>query len=210
MIRVMIADDHAIVRQGLKQILSSTEDIEVTGEAETGFQAVKIVRQHTFDVLLLDISLPDRNGIEILKQIKKDKSDLAVLMLSMHNEHEFAIRALKAGAAGYLNKQSAPAQLVVAIRQVASGNKYVSPAVAQELANTINSDSDQPPHANLSDREFQTLCLIATGKTLSDISDEMFLSPKTVSVYRGRVLEKLKLTNNSELIRYAIKNKLVD
>ncbi|MDH5479428.1 MAG: response regulator transcription factor [Nitrosomonas sp.] len=210
MIRVMIADDHAIVRQGLKQILSEIKDISVTGEAETGFQAVKIARQHEFDVLLLDISLPDRNGIEILKQIRKDKPQLSVLMLSMHNEHEFAVRALKAGAAGYLNKQSAPAQLVVAIRQVAGGDKYVSPAVAQELANTINSDADQPLYSILSDREFQTLCMIAAGKTLSDISAEMFLSPKTVSVYRARILEKLKLTNNSELIRYAILNKLVD
>ena len=210
MISVMIADDHAIVRQGLKQILSETDDIKVTGEAETGFQAVKIARQQDFDVMLLDISLPDRNGIEILKQIKKDRPYLAVLMLSMHNEHEFAIRTLKAGAAGYLNKQSAPAQLVVAIRQVAAGNKYVSPAVAQELANIINVDADKPLHATLSDREYQTLCFIAAGKTLSEISSEMFLSPKTVSVYRARLLEKLKLTNNSELIRYAIKNKLVD
>ena len=210
MISVMIADDHAIVRQGLKQILSETDDIKVTGEAETGFQAVKIARQQDFDVMLLDISLPNRNGIEILKQIKKDRPYLAVLMLSMHNEHEFAIRALKAGAAGYLNKQSAPAQLVVAIRQVAAGNKYVSPAVAQELANIINVDADKPLHATLSDREYQTLCFIAAGKTLSEISSEMFLSPKTVSVYRARLLEKLKLTNNSELIRYAIKNKLVD
>lgn len=210
MISVMIADDHAIVRQGLKQILSETDDINVAGEAETGFQAITIARQQDFDVMLLDISLPDRNGIEVLKQIKKDRPQLAVLMLSMHNEHEFAVRALKAGAAGYLNKQSAPAQLVVAIRQVASGDKYVSPAVAQELANTINSDSDRPLYSILSDREFQTLCLIAEGKTLADISTEMFLSPKTVSVYRARILEKLKLTNNSELIRYAIKNNLVD
>lgn len=210
MISVMIADDHAIVRQGLKQILSETDDIKVTGEAETGFQAVKIARQQDFDVMLLDISLPDRNGIEILKQVKKDKPNLAVLMLSMHNEHEFAIRALKAGASGYLNKQSAPAQLVVAIRQVAMGDKYVSPVVAQELANIINSDLDKPLYATLSDREYQTLCFIAAGKTLSEISTEMFLSPKTVSVYRARLLEKLKLTNNSELIRYAIKNKLVD
>lgn len=210
MISVMIADDHAIVRQGLKQILSETDDIKVTGEAETGFQAVKIARQQDFDVMLLDISLPDRNGIEILKQVKKDRPNLAVLMLSMHNEHEFAIRALKAGASGYLNKQSAPAQLVVAIRQVAMGDKYVSPVVAQELANIINSDIDKPLYATLSDREYQTLCFIAAGKTLSEISTEMFLSPKTVSVYRARLLEKLKLTNNSELIRYAIKNKLVD
>ncbi len=210
MISVMIADDHAIVRQGLKQILSETDDIKVTGEAETGFQAVKIARQQDFDVMLLDISLPDRNGIEILKQVKKDRPNLAILMLSMHNEHEFAIRALKAGASGYLNKQSAPAQLVVAIRQVAMGDKYVSSVVAQELANTVNSDLDKPLYATLSDREYQTLCFIAAGKTLSEISVEMFLSPKTVSVYRARLLEKLKLTNNSELIRYAIKNKLVD
>lgn len=210
MINVMIADDHAIVRQGLKQILSETDDIKVTGEAETGFQAIKIARQQDFDVMLLDISLPDRNGIDILKQIKKDRPNLAVLMLSMHNEHEFAIRALKAGAAGYLNKQSAPAQLVVAIRQVAAGDKYVSPAVAQELANSINTDADKPLYTTLSDREYQTLCFIAEGKTLSEISAEMFLSPKTVSVYRARLLEKLSLNNNSELIRYAIKNKLVD
>lgn len=210
MISVMIADDHAIVRQGLKQILSETDDIKVTGEAETGFQAIKIARQQDFDVMLLDISLPDRNGIEILKQIKKDKPGLAVLMLSMHNEHEFAIRALKAGASGYLNKQSAPAQLVVAIRQVSTGDKYVSPAVAQELANIINTDVDKPLYTTLSDREYQTLCFIAAGKTLSEISVEMFLSPKTVSVYRARLLEKLKLSNNSELIRYAIKNKLVE
>ena len=210
MIRIMITDDHAIVRQGLRQILSETDDLKVTGEAETGFQAIKIVRQKTFDVMLLDISLPDRNGIEILKQVKKDQPSLAVLVLSMHTEHEFAVRALKAGAAGYLNKQSAPAQLVTAIRQVAAGDKYVSPAVAQELANAVGTDADQPLHASLSDREFQTLCQIAGGKTLADISAEMFLSPKTVSVYRARLLEKLKLTNNSELIRYAIKNKLVD
>ena len=210
MISVMIADDHAIVRQGLKQILSETDDIKVTGEAETGFQAIKIARQQDFDVMLLDISLPDRNGIEILKQIKKDRPSLAVLMLSMHNEHEFAIRALKAGASGYLNKQSAPAQLVVAIRQVAAGDKYVGAVVAKVLAYIINTDDDKPLHTTLSDREYQTLCFIAAGKTLSEISTEMFLSPKTVSVYRARLLEKLKLTNNSELIRYAIKNRLVD
>ncbi len=210
MIRVMIADDHAIVRQGLKQILSETGDISVTGEAETGFQAVKVIRQQEFDVMLLDISLPDRNGIEILKQIKKDRPNLMVLMLSMHNENEFALRALKAGASGYLNKQSAPAQLVTAIRQVSEGHKYISPALAQELANAWTSEADRPLHENLSDREFQTLCLIASGKTLSEISIEMCLSPKTVSVYRARMMEKLKISNNSELVRYAIKHKLVD
>jgi two-component system, NarL family, invasion response regulator UvrY len=211
MIRVMITDDHAIVRQGLKQILSETDDISVTGEAETGFQAIKIVRQQEFDVMLLDISLPDRNGIEVLKQIRKDRPSLAILMLSMHNENEFAIRAIRAGAAGYLNKQSAPAQLVTAIRQVAAGHKFITPALAEELANALTAGaSDQPLHATLSDREYQTLCMIASGKGLSEISEEMCLSPKTVSVYRARLMEKLKLSNNSELIRYAIKHKLVD
>ncbi|HNR10238.1 MULTISPECIES: response regulator [Nitrosomonas] len=210
MIKVMITDDHAIVRQGLKQILSETGDISVTGEAENGIQAIRIIRQQAFDVMLLDISLPDRNGIEVLKQARKECPDLAVLMLSMHNENEFAIRALKAGAAGYLNKQSAPAQLVVAIRQVASGQKYITPALAMELANAIATDTDQPLHTSLSDREYQTLCLIAAGKGLTEISEEMCLSPKTVSVYRARLLEKLKLTNNSELIRYAIMHHLVD
>jgi two-component system, NarL family, invasion response regulator UvrY len=210
MIRVMIADDHAIVRQGLKQILSEIDDIVVAGEAETGFEAITIARQQVFDVMLLDISLPDRNGIEVLKQIKKDQPTLTVLMLSMHNESEFAIRAIKAGAAGYLNKQSAPVQLVTAIRQVASGHKYITLALAQELANAITSDTERPLHASLSDREYQTLCLIAAGRSLSEISAAMCLSPKTVSVYRARLMEKLKLTNNSELVRYAIKHKLVD
>src|SRR5690606_34106956 len=142
---------------------------------EAGFQAIRIIRQHDFDVMLLDISLPDRNGIEVLKQIRKERPALAVLMLSMHNENEFAIRALKAGAAGYLNKQSAPAQLVTAIRQVAAGQKFITPALAMELANAITTDVDRPPHAMLSDREYQTLCLIAAGRGLSEISEEMCL-----------------------------------
>jgi DNA-binding NarL/FixJ family response regulator len=210
MIRVLIADDHAIVRHGLKQILAETDDLVVAGEAETGFQAIKMARQDTFDVVLLDISLPDRNGIEVLSQIKKTHPRLAVLMLSMHTEHEFAIRALKAGASGYLNKQSAPVQLVTAIRQVAVGRKYISAALAEELANSLGGDTEQPLHELLSDREFQTLRLIASGKSLSVISEELSLSPKTVSVYRARLLEKLDLRNNSDLTRYAIKNNLVD
>ncbi len=209
-LRVLIADDHAIVRHGLKQILAETDDLVVAGEAETGFQAIKMARQDTFDVVLLDISLPDRNGIEVLSQIKKTHPRLAVLMLSMHTEHEFAIRALKAGASGYLNKQSAPVQLVTAIRQVAVGRKYISAALAEELANSLGGDTEQPLHELLSDREFQTLRLIASGKSLSVISEELSLSPKTVSVYRARLLEKLDLRNNSDLTRYAIKNKLVD
>jgi two-component system, NarL family, invasion response regulator UvrY len=210
MIRVLIVDDHAIVRRGLRQIVAETGDIVVNGEAETGSQAIKTARQEDFDVMLLDISLPDKNGIEVLKQIKKEQPKLAVLMLSMHGEREFAVRALKAGASGYLTKQSAPAQLVTAIRHVAAGKKYVSPALAEELANAMGVDTEKPLHETLSDREFQTLRLIASGKTLSGIAAELCLSPKTISVYRSRLLEKLKLLNNSELTRYAIKNRLVD
>jgi len=210
MIRVLITDDHAIVRRGLKQILAETSDIVVTGEAETGFQAIKITRQDAYDVMLLDIGLPDKSGIEVLRQIKKEHPKLAVLILSMHTEHEFAVRALKAGASGYLTKQSAPAQLITAIRHVAAGKKYITPALAEELANSLNENAEQPPHTTLSDREFQTLRLIASGNTLSGMSSRLCLSPKTISVYRARLLEKLKLKNTAELTRYAIRHHLVE
>jgi len=210
MIRVYITDDHAIVRQGLKQILADTRDIAFAGEADNGAAAVKGVRDTPCDVLLLDISLPDRNGIEVLKQIKREHPKLPVLMLSMHMEREFAIRALKAGAAGYLTKQSAPMQLVAAIRHVSAGKKYLTPSIAEEVANAISGDTEESPHNSLSDREYQTLCLIASGKSLSDIAAELVISPKTVSVYRARVLEKLSLKNNSDITRYAIRNQLVE
>lgn len=209
-INVLIADDHAIVREGLKQILADTGDIAVAGEAENGLEAIKLVRQGKGDVLLLDISLPDRNGIEVLKQVRKEVPDVAVLILTMHREDQYAIRSLKAGAAGYLNKQSAPAELVNAIRQVAGGRKYVSAALAQELANQINEEREVPPHETLSDREFQTLTMIASGKTVSDIAQELALSVKTISMYRSRLLQKMKLRHNAELTHYAIKNRLVE
>ncbi|MGZ3182405.1 MAG: response regulator [Telluria sp.] len=209
-IRIFIADDHAIVREGLKQILAESPEMVVAGEAETGVDAVKHFRKSKCQVLLLDISLPDRNGIEVLKQIKKDHPDVAVLMLSMHREDQYAIRSLKAGAAGYMTKQSAPRELVVAIRQVAAGQKYVSPALAQELANQIGEDHAAPVHESLSDREFQTLTMIASGMTVSDIARELSLSVKTISEYRSRLLAKMKLKNSAELTHYAIKNQLVD
>lgn len=209
-INVLIADDHAIVREGLKQILADTGDIAVAGEAENGLEAIKLVRQGKGDVLLLDISLPDRNGIEVLKQVRKEIPDVVVLILTMHREDQYAIRSLKAGAAGYLNKQSAPAELVNAIRQVAGGRKYVSAALAQELANQINEEREVPPHETLSDREFQTLTMIASGKTVSDIAQELALSVKTISMYRSRLLQKMKLRHNAELTHYAIKNRLVE
>ena len=209
-IRVLIADDHAIVRQGLRQILSDTPDLTVSGEAENGVQAVQMVRAGEWDVVLMDVSMPDRNGIDALKLIKKEYPRLPVLILSMYPEEQYAIRALKAGAAGYLTKQSAPELLVTAIRQVASGKKYVSPSLAEELANAIGDDSERPPHEKLSDREYQTLCMIASGKTPAEIAEALNLSVKTVSVYRARLLEKMNLRNNAELTHYGLKHDLAE
>ena len=209
-IRVLIADDHAIVRQGLRQILSDTPDLTVAGEAENGVQAVQMVRTGEWDVVLMDVSMPDRNGIDALKLIKKEYPRLPVLILSMYPEDQYAIRALKAGAAGYLTKQSAPELLVTAIRQVASGKKYVSPSLAEELANAIGDDSERLPHEKLSDREYQTLCMIASGKTPTEIAEALNLSVKTVSVYRARLLEKMNLRNNAELTHYGLKHGLAE
>jgi DNA-binding NarL/FixJ family response regulator len=209
-IKILIADDHAIVREGLKQILADSPDIVVAGNAENGFDAIKLARRGGYNVMLLDISLPDRNGIEVLKQLRKECPTIAVLMLSMYREEQYAIRSLRAGAAGYLNKQSAPADLVVAIRQVASGKKYISPALAQELANQIGEDRDLPLHETLSDREYQTLTLIASGKSVGEIAAELSLSVKTISMYRSRLLQKMKLKHNAELTHYAIRNRLVE
>lgn len=209
-IRVFIADDHAIVREGLKQILAESPDIIVAGEAENGLDAIKLFRKSKCQVMLLDISMPDRSGIDVLKQVKKEHPDLAVLMLSMHREDQYAIRSLKAGAAGYLTKQSAPKELVTAIRLVAGGQKYVSAALAQELASAIGADHQTPLHDTLSDREYQTLTMIASGKTVSMIAEELKLSVKTISEYRSRLLVKMKLKNSAELTHYAIKNGLVE
>ncbi len=210
MIRVLIADDHSILRRGLAQIISETAGMQVCGEAETGAQAVKLTREQPVDVVLLDITMPDRNGLDTLKQLKKEKPKLAVLMLSMHSEDIYALRAIKAGASGYLNKASAPELLVTAIRQVAGGRRYISPAVAEALAMSIADHSVGAPHETLSDREYETMRLIASGKTLTQIASEMSLSPKTVSVYRARLLQKMQLKNNSELTHYALKNQLVN
>jgi two-component system, NarL family, invasion response regulator UvrY len=209
-IKILIADDHAIVREGLKQILADTKDMVVAGDAENGNDAIKLARKGDSDVLLLDISMPDKSGIEVLKQVRKEAPKLAVLMLSMHREDQYAIRSLKAGAAGYLTKQSAPRELVTAIRQVAAGQKYVSAALAQELASALGDDHETPLHDTLSDREYQTLTMIASGKTVSAIAEELSLSVKTVSEYRSRLLVKMKLKNSAELTHYAIKNQLIE
>jgi DNA-binding NarL/FixJ family response regulator len=210
MIRLLIVDDHAIVRHGLRQVVSESSDIEVAAEAGSSADAIRILRERDIDLVLLDISLPDKNGIETLKQIKRDKPAMPVIMLSMHAEDEFGVRALKAGASGYVNKQSAHDQLVTAIRQVAAGRRYISPELAEELARSIGDASDKKPHELLSDREFDTLRMLASGKSLAEIAETLSISPKTVSVYRTRLLEKMKLKNNAEIAHYAVKNGLID
>lgn len=210
MIRVLIADDHAIVRQGLRQILADTPDLEVGGEAANGFEALQKIRESGhWDVVLLDVSMPGKNGIDTLKQIKDEQPRLPVLVLSMYPEDQYAMRLFKAGAAGYLTKESAPEQLVTAIRTVAAGRKYINAAVAELLADEIGRDHEQPLHAALSDREFEIMRLLASGMSPTDIAEQLKLSVKTVSTYRVRLLAKMQLKNNSELTYYAIKNGLV-
>lgn len=209
-IHVLIADDHAIVRQGLRQILSETDDLIVTGEADDGTEALQLARQQTWDVFLLDVSMPNRNGIDTLKQLKKEFPRLPVLILSMHPEEQYAVRALKAGASGYLTKQSAPEQLVTVIRQVAGGKKYLSPAVAQQLVEALSDDSEKRPHERITDREYQVLIMIAAGNTLTQIAEKLNLGVATVSTYRARLLEKMTLKSTADLIRYGLENGLVD
>jgi len=209
-IRVLVVDDHAILRKGLTQILEDTPDLRVTGEAGSGMEALQKIRQQEFDLVLLDISMPDKHGIDVLKQIKQERPNLPVLMLSMHAEDQYALRSIKTGAAGYLNKQSAPDQLVTAARQVAGGKKYISAELAEQLAEGLTKGYQELLHQKLSNREYQTLCLMASGKTLTEIAETMALSVKTVSVYRARLLEKMNLKNNAEAIHYAITNHLLE
>lgn len=209
MIKILVVDDHALIRRGMKQIFDDTPDLRVTGEAENGMQALKMVRENTYDLVLLDISMPDKNGIEVLKQIKIYSMRLPVLILSTYAEDQYALRAIKTGAAGYLNKGSAPEQLVTAIRQVASGRKYISKEMAEQLADNLSHGYQELLHQTLSNREYQTLCLMASGKKLSEMAEIMSLSVKTVSEYRARLLVKMKLKNNAEVIQYAITNNLI-
>jgi len=210
MIKVLIADDHPIVRQGLRQILAGTPDMEVAGEAVNGQEALDQVRVGGWDMLVLDMTMPGRSGFAILKELRHEQPHLPVLVLSMHAEEQFAVRVLKAGASGYLTKENAPEELVKAIRKVVSGGKYVSPGLAENLAISLDTGSDRPRHESLSDREFQVMRLMASGKTLAEIADTLSLSAKTVSTYRTRLLEKLNLKTNAELVRYVIDNGLVE
>jgi DNA-binding NarL/FixJ family response regulator len=210
MIRVLIADDHAVVRQGLKQILGDTPDMVVAGEATNGQEALDKVRAEVWDVVVLDLSMPDRSGLDVLKQLRSERPNLPVLVLSMYAEDQYAMRVLKAGASGYLTKDSAAEELVKAVRKVVSGGRYVSPFLAEKLAFEIGRDLSKLPHETLSDREFQVLRLIAAGKSVKEIAAELYLSAKTVSTYRVRLLQKMNLTTNAELIHYAIQNRLID
>ena len=210
MIRVVIVDDHAIVRRGVRQIVAEHPGIEVVAEAGDYGELTAYLRDAECDVVLLDIALPGKNGIEILKSLRERHPKIRVLMFSTYPEDQYAVRALKAGASGYVNKSSAPEKLAEAIQQVALGRRYITPEVAESLAASLSEPESRKPHELLSDREFQTLRLIASGRKLSEIADELAISPKTVSVYRARVLEKLKLRTNTELARYAVANELVE
>lgn len=209
MIRVLIADDHAIVRQGLKQILSDATDLSLAGEASNGHEVLQQIRTEQWDVVLMDISMPGKNGIETLKQIREEQPRLPVLIFSMYPEDQYAVRLIRAGASGYLTKDSPPEQLLMAIRTLSQGKKFISPAVAELLAEEIGGAHNDAPHTLLSDREDQILRLIALGKTPTEISQELALSTKTVSTYRSRILEKMHMKTNSEITHYAIRNGLV-
>lgn len=210
MIRVLLADDHAMVRTGLKEILADTGDIAVTAEASSGSDVLVRIRAEEYDVLVLDMSMPGRSGIELIKQVKGEKPRLRILVLSMHSEEQYAVRALKAGASGYLTKDSAADELVAAIRRIAAGGAFVSPETAERLAHDFDKPADAPPHTTLSDREFQVFQLIVSGNSVTEIAGKLALSVKTVSTHKSHLMEKMNIANQAELVRYAVRHKLID
>lgn len=211
MIKILIADDHPIYRGGLKQFLSKSFEELAVDEATNGNEALNKISKSDYDVVLLDIDMPGRSGLEIIKDVKKEKPKLPVLMLSAYPEEQYALRSLKSGASGYLTKKSVPGELIKAIKKVSQGGKYITSSIAERLAFTIEEeDADIPPHERLSNREYQVMCMIAHGKSLKEISDELSLGESTVSTYRTRILEKMCMKKNSEIISYAIKNELVE
>ncbi|MEI8004662.1 MAG: response regulator transcription factor [Bacteroidota bacterium] len=209
MIEILIVDDHAIVREGLQAILKLEEGISVVGMAKNAAEALKVVTSHKVDVIILDISLPGRNGLEIIKEVKKVQPNVRIIMLSVYPEDRCAIRAFKAGASGYLTKEMAPEMIVEAIRKVSSGGKYITPAIAEKLADELNELNDKTPHERLSDREFDVMCMVGSGKSLIEIAEKLGISDRTVSTYRTRILKKMNLKNNSEIIHYVIDNGLI-
>lgn len=209
-VNILVVDDHSVVRQGVRQILEDVPHLNITGEAATGSEALAKMRQTTFDIVLLDISLPQQNGLEVLKQMLQIDATLKILILSMHPEKQYAIRALKAGAHGYLMKDSAPTELIAALDTIARGQKYVTHSLAEQLVAEISGTAQPEPHKTLSDRELQVMLLLAKGHSITEIGEALALSAKTVSTYRSRILTKLNLNNTAEIIRYAIQNSLVD
>jgi len=210
MIRVVIADDHQILREGLKQLLLSAGDLDVVGEARDGHEVLERIRALEFDVLLLDMSMPGKSGVELIKHVKTAKPKLRILVLSMHEEHQYAVRAIRAGASGYLTKESAAAQLVAAIRKVAGGGAFISAEVAERLALDAMPHAEGPLHASLSDREYQVFQLLVAGVSVSDIALRLHLSAKTISTHKARLMEKLEIDNNADLVRYAVRHRLHD
>lgn len=210
MLKVLVADDHALIREGLKKILKTAQEISVIREAQNAREVIEELKKGDLDVVILDISLPGKSGLELLKDLKQYYPKLPVLILSMHPEDRFAVRALKAGASGYVTKESAVDELINAIRKVVQGRKYVSPALAEKLAFDLETDTGKPLHEGLSDREYQVMCLIAAGRSVRQIAAELFLSMSTVNTYRARILEKMNMKTDAELIRYAVQNQLID
>ena len=208
-IKILIADDHPIVRAGFKQVISDMPDMLVADEAGNGQEVLQLIGKKDYDLVLLDISMPGRNGLEILKDLKSEKPKLPVLILSIYPEEQYAIRALRAGASGYMTKASAPNELILAIRKISEGGKYISASLAEKLAYYLDGDATKPPHETLSDREYQVMLMIASGKTVTEIANELCLSVKTISTYRTHILEKMKMKNNAEMTLYAVQNKLV-
>lgn len=210
MLRIIMADDHPIVRAGLKQIMADASDLVVAAEAGNGRELLNLVRREPYDVILLDISMPGMDGLDVLKQLKSELPHIPVIILTVHPEAQYALRVLKAGAAGYLTKESVPSELIRAIRKVHRGGRYITPSLAEKIAFALGGETDKLPHETLSDREFQVLALIASGRTATQIAEELALSVKTISTYRTRILEKMQLKTNAELTHYAIQNKLVE
>jgi two-component system invasion response regulator UvrY len=208
MIKVIVVDDHPVVRLGLKQIIENEPDMEIVGEAKNAGECFSLVRNTDCTLVLLDITLPDRNGFDVLKQLKYEHPGLPVLILSTHSEDLYGLRLIKAGASGYLMKEGAPDELLKAIRKVNAGGKYVSASLAEKLVSHLGA-FDKPPHENLSNREFQILCMIAQGKSLKSIAGELYIDEKTVSTYRSRIMEKMKMSTNADMIRYALDHHLV-
>jgi len=209
-IEILIADDHPIVREGFKQVISETDDMIVADEASNGQEVLSLVRKREYDLILLDISMPGRSGLEVLKELKSEYQKLPVLILSIYPEEQYAVRAFRAGASGYLTKASAPNELISAIRKIVHGGRYVSESLAEKLTYYLDQDVSKPLHDLLSDREYQVILMLGSGKTVKEIAEILFLSVKTISTYRSHILEKMKMKNNAEITLYVVKNKLID